>query len=312
MAHDDTDSESSLPETVSLSTSASAAKGHDRALRNFHAAEKRKIREKNRRHDERLKVQANMRRHATATTGKGRLYVENHEVGADDPDGGSDTHQRLHSRMTRAMGDAEEETEEVDSGSTSGEEWGGIKAANEEDYQVSADVIVGMLTDEGEEEKKEETRNGNLDSSEVGGDDDDDGPSTLRPLSPPSKYLPDHLFIAAFSKSKLGNLLRPSRTTPKTRSSGKRHSVRTRTKDVVVGTHAVRTLLSSPASSHLQSLGTALPPARIDKFLANTLRFNENGKKTSTLAARWERRPSHLGVMKRTTGAPVTGFARPS
>jgi hypothetical protein len=235
MAHDDTDSESSLPETVSLSTSASAAKGHDRALRNFHAVETRKIREKNRRHDERLKVQANMRRHATAATGKGRLYVENHEVEADDPDGGSDTHHRLHWRMTRAMGDAEEETEEVDSGSTSGEEWGGIKAANEEDYQVSADLNVGMLTDEGEEEKKEETRNGNLDSSEVGGDDDDDGPRTLRPLSPPSKYLPDHLFVAAFSKSKLGNLLRPSRTTPKTRSSGKRHSVRTRTKDVVVG-----------------------------------------------------------------------------
>ena len=202
MTQDDTDPESGLPETISLSISASVAKGHDYSLRNYHVAEKRKIREKNRRHDERLKAQANMRRRMTTTTGKDSLYVENHEVGAGDNEGGSGIDPRLHWRMTRAMGDAEEETGEVDSGSTSGEEWGGIKGANEEDLQVTTDQDVGMLRGEG----KEETRNGDLDTTEWEGDDDDDDdddvvvvctalsdPSSLAPFSVVSSKLDEWL-----------------------------------------------------------------------------------------------------------------------
>ncbi|KAH9991954.1 hypothetical protein BJV74DRAFT_884738 [Russula compacta] len=328
MAQDDTDPESGLPETISLSISASVAKGHDHSLRSFHAAEKRKIREKNRRHDERLKAQANMRRRRTTTTGKDSLYVENHEVGAGDNEGGNGIDPHLHWRMTRAMGYAEEETGEVDCGSTSGEEWGGIKDANEEDLQVTTDQDVGMLRGEGKED-------GDPDTSEWEGDDDehDDSMDALQSL--PSKYLPDHIFVAALSKPKPENDVRQSQTTPKTRSSRKRRSVQTRPKDVVVGwvsirlnvffkflfapfyesdtflsTRTVRTLLSSPVSERLQSRGTTLPPARIDKFLANALGLEGKPKRNSTLGSRWQRRPSHLGVLKRTTGAPLTRFAR--
>jgi hypothetical protein len=220
MAQEDSDTESGLPETVSLSSSASAARGHDRALRNFHAVEKRKVREKNRLRDERLKAQAHVRRRITATTGKGRLYVGNHGLGTRSNEGGREMDPLPHSRMTRAMGDAEEEMEEVDgaSASASEDEWGGIKSAYEEDLPGQD---VEMLRSEGEDN----SRNADLD---VG-----DGERSLAPLD---KYLPDHVFVAALSKPKPKNDVRPSQTTPKTRSSCRnRQSVRTRTKDVVVG-----------------------------------------------------------------------------
>jgi hypothetical protein len=223
MAQDDSDTESGLPETVSLSSSASAAKGHDRALRNFHAVEKRKIREKNRLRDERLKAQAHMRRRITATTGKGRLYVGNHGLGTRGNEGGREMDPRPHSRMTRAMGDAEDEMEEADGASASEDEWGGIKSAYEEDFPGQD---VEMLRSEGEDN----TRNADLDVGEGRGDDGEQS------LAPSDKYLPDHVFVAALSNPKPKNDVRPSQTTPKTRSSGRnRQSVRTRTKDVVVG-----------------------------------------------------------------------------
>lgn len=343
MAQEDSDTESGLPESVSLSSSASAAKGHDHALRNFHAAEKRKIREKNRLRDERLKAQAHMRSRVTATTGKGRLYVGNHGLGMRDNEGGREMDPRSHSRMTRALGD----TEEVDSGSTGEEEWGGIKNAHEGDFQVAPDQDVELSRSEGEVN----TRNADLDVGEEEGDDGDQS------LASPNKYLPDHIFVAALSNPKPKNDVRPSRTTHRTRSSSrKRKSMQARPKDVVIGwvsiprtsrfsfcslcsmnlmpsllsTRTVRTLLSSPASAR----GTTLPPARTNNFLANALGFKRKSNKVSTVTPRCERRPctscmscecsslnqgrrvacdpsAHLGVMKRTTGAPMTGFARP-
>ena len=313
MVQEDSDSESGLPETVPLSTSASAARRHDHALRNFHAAEKRKIREKNRQHDERLKAQAHMRRRVTATSGKDRLYVGHHGLETGDNEGGREMDPRLHERMTRAMGDAENEMEEVVSGSESEEEWGGIKIAkiaNEDGLQVAADQDVEMLRSEGEEK----TRSGDLDSGNGEGDEND-GLGLKQPLASPSKYLPDHVFVAALSKSKPKNAVRASQTTLETRPSRKRQSVRARTKDVVVGwasiphfsilflfplfyesdsflsTRTVRTLSSSPASARLKSRGTTLPPARINKFLANALGFKRNSNTASTFPPRWERRP---------------------
>ena len=310
MVQEDSDSESGLPETVPLSTSASAAKRHEYALRNFHAAEKRKIREKNRQHDERLKAQ-HMRRRVTATSRKGRLYVGYHGLETGDNEGGREMDPRLHERMTRAMGDAENEMEEVDSGSESKEEWGGIKIAkiaNEDGLHVVADQDAEMLRSEGEEK----TRSGDLDSGDGEGDEDD-GLGVQQPLASPSKYLPDDVFVAALSKPK--NAVRPSQTTLKTRPSRNRQSVRAREKDVVVGwvsiphfsilflfplfyesdpflsTRTVRTLSSSPASARLESRGTTLPPARINKFLANALGFKRKSNTVSTFPHRWERRP---------------------
>ncbi|KAF8483390.1 hypothetical protein DFH94DRAFT_679935 [Russula ochroleuca] len=337
MAQDDSDSDSGLPETISFSTSAFVAKGHNHALRSFHAVEKRKIKERNRRHDERLKAQANTWRRVTATTGKGKLYVGNHEVETGDTESGSDLDPHLHRRMTRAMGDAEEETDELNSASASAEEWGGINLASGEDLQAAADQDVEMSRSEGAEEWEEIPRNRDLDSGEGEADDDDDGLGTLRSQAPASKYLPDHVFVAAWSKPKPENEVRQSQTTIKTRGSRKRQPVKPRPKDVVLGwvfqsshssihflfrpfyesdlflsTRTVRTLLSSPASAHVQSRGTTLRPPRINNFLANALKLQGKSKSISSRASRWARRPSHLGVMKRTVGAPVTGFARQS
>jgi len=237
MAQDHSDSESGLPEIISLSTSASAAKGHDHALRGFHAAQKRKIREKNRWHDERLKGQANMRRRHPTTTGKDKLYVENHGVETGDNEGGSDMDPHLHWRMTRAMGEAEEETEEVNSRSASEGKWEGINFENEDDFQATAHQNAEMLggDHEGEMGGKIRVRKHFAEK----GDHNGLGHRTMQSLALPSKYLPDHVFVAAFSKPKSenDNDVQRSQTMPKTRPprSRKRRSVQACTKDVVIG-----------------------------------------------------------------------------
>ncbi|KAI9454191.1 hypothetical protein F5148DRAFT_1151771 [Russula earlei] len=311
MAQDDTDSESGtgMPEIVSLSTSASAAKGHDRALRSLHAAQKRMAREKNRRCDEYLKVQANNRRRFAATTGKGKhkVYAGNHGVEAGDNEGGRDMDPRLHWRMTRAMGEAEEEWEETVSRDAS-EEWGGIEFADE-DLQAPEQTLE-MSSGENRDGEKwaGETRDGHLDS----GGHVDGRLGTSQTMAPSSKYLPDHVFVTAPSERTPENGLRRSQTMPKTRFSRKRRSAQACTKDVVVGIRTIRTLISFPKGTHSHPSGISLPPARINKFLANALGLKERSKRTPTFIPRWERRPPFLGVLKRTCGAPLTGFAHSS
>ncbi|KAI0278353.1 hypothetical protein BGY98DRAFT_1096802 [Russula aff. rugulosa BPL654] len=210
------------------------------------------------------------------------------------------------------MGDAEEEMMEgSDGGNASADEWGGINIAGGDDvlWQAAGGQDVEMPRGEGTEETEEKSRNADPHPGE--GEGDDDGLGTLHSQVPSSKYLPDHVFVAARPKLNPENDVRISQTTPKTRSTRKLHRVRARGKDVVVGTRTVRTLSSSPASVHVQSQGTTLRPAHIDKFLTNVLRFGGKDKKglPRANASRWERRPC---VMKRAVGAPLTGFARPS
>jgi hypothetical protein len=217
----DSDSDSGQPESLSLSASASTAKGHDRALRIIYAAQKRRTRETNKRRDEILKAQAGRRR--TAPNESGERNLEHHGVEVDDIEGGSDMDARLRRRMTRAMGDAEEEMEQV-SGSESGEEWCGIRSADPERFQSHP-------TDEDTAISKGDTRA--LDSDSVMEGDSDD-PSAVQ--STAGKYLPDHLFAVALAKSRPTNSVRPSRTTPKARSTTKkRRHPHARAKDVVVG-----------------------------------------------------------------------------
>ncbi|KAI0247396.1 hypothetical protein BJV78DRAFT_939020 [Lactifluus subvellereus] len=308
MVQDDTDSESGRPETVSLSSSASAARGHNRALRNFHAAEKQKAKAKNRRRDERFKAQADIRWRVTAASGRGKYDVGDHEVDADDNVGVSGSDSR-HQRMTRAMGDAEEETEEHASGGESGEEWDGINIENEQNFRIVAEELEDVEMLKGEEREKE-TQTGHRDLDTGEGESNKGDLGALQSLS--SKYLPDHVFLAALSKPKAGNDVRPPPTTPKTRPLNRRQYVHARAKDVAVGTRTVRTLSSSPTRAPVPLPGTTLPPVRIQKFLTNALALHGAGKRVSKLSPRWERRPPHLGVLKRTTGAPTTGFARAS
>jgi len=236
MAQDDPDSESGLPEIISFSTSASLAKGQHHALRSFHTVEKRKIKERHKRHDERLKAQAKMRRCVTATTGKSKHHAENHEVETGDDESGSDLDPRLHRRMTRAMGDAEEEMEGSDSANASADEWGGINVAGGEEvhWQAGGGQDVEMSRGEGTEETEGKSRNADPYSGEGEGGDDD-GLGALHSQAPSSKYLPDHVFVASRPKVNPENDVRISQTTPKTRSASKRHPVvRARRKDVVV------------------------------------------------------------------------------
>lgn len=228
MAQDDSDSESGLPQIISFSTSASAAKGHHHALRSFHAVEKRKTKERNRRHDERLKAQANVRRRVTATTGKSEHHAVNHEVETGDNESRSDLDPRLHWRMTRAMGNAEEEMEESDGANASADEWGGINVAG------GGGQDVEMSRGEGTEEAEEKSRNADPDSGEGEGDGDD-GLGAPHSQAPSSKYLPDHVFVAARPKLNPKKDVRISQTTSKIRSTRKQHPVRARGKDVVVG-----------------------------------------------------------------------------
>jgi hypothetical protein len=204
--------ESAQPESLSLSASASTAKGHDRALRVIYAAQKRRTRETNKRRDEILKAQAGRRRRPTES---GERNLEHHGVEVDDIEGGSDMGARLHRRMTRAMDDAEEEMEQV-SGSESGEEWCGIKSADPESFQSDEDMAIS----------KGDTRALDSDGLVEG----DSVQSTA------GKYLPDHLFAVALAKSRPRDNVRPSRTTPKARSTTKkRRHPHARAKDVVVG-----------------------------------------------------------------------------
>ena len=235
MAQDHSDSESGLPEIISFSTSASVEKGQYHALRSFHAVEKRKMKERNRRHDERLKAQANMRRRVTATTEKSKHHAENHKVETGGNESGGNLDARLHWRMTRAMGNAEEEMEESDGADASADEWGGINVAGGEDvhWQAVAGQEVEMPRGEGTEETEGKSWNADPDSGE--GEGDDDGLAAPHSQTPSSKYLPDHVFVAARPKLNPEKDVRISQTTPKTRSTRKRHPVGARRKDVVVG-----------------------------------------------------------------------------
>lgn len=319
MAQDNSDSESGLPEIISFSASASVAKGQHHVLTSFHAIEKRKIKERNRLHDERLKAQANMRRRGTATTGKTKHRAEDHEVETGDNESGSDLDPRLRWRMTRAMGDAEEEVGESDGANAGADEWGGINIASEEGihWQVAGGQDVEMSRGEGTEETEGKPRNADPDSGE--GESDDGGLRALLSQPPSRKYLPDHVFVAVRPKLNPENDVRISQTTPKTRSARKRHPFRARRKDVVIGcvsishccsvnltpslsTRTVRTLSSSPASVHIESQGTTLRPARIDKFLTNVLKLGGKDRKIlpRTNASRWERRPCTSCIMPAT------------
>jgi len=227
----DLDPDSGQPESLSsLSASASTAKGHDRALRSFYAAQKHITRETNKRRGKILQAQA-ARQRRSSIAGSGQYDLEHHEVEVDDISCGNDMDARLNRRMTCAMGDAEEETTEQVSGSESGKEWGGIKSADPKNFQSRpADEDIGI--------------SGYLDSDGDSEEDCDGHDNATQ--STQSKYLPDELFAVALAKSRPRNGVRPSQTTPKARpTTEKRRRPHPRAKDVVVGW----VLISYPSQS---------------------------------------------------------------
>ncbi|EIM84045.1 uncharacterized protein STEHIDRAFT_113252 [Stereum hirsutum FP-91666 SS1] len=308
------DSESDAPQAVSLSQSKKTARKQDKEVESFRAGEKKKEKERNRQRDLWLKEQASSKTidaDETIESKEGKKDKTGKRKKGNEAIEEDEEQKRLEARMARAMEEAGgEDDEEMDIGMDDGEE-----GDEDSDEDEDEDEDMEELDDDDEREDEDEEDG---DEGEDDMEDDDDDAS-----DPRSKYLPDHIFTAAFSKP----LKPPSTTTPSkppapkaSKASKKRKRVQSLSKDIVLGSRTIRTL--PPPSSHthadIHTPGTLAPPPRINKFLSRTLSLkgtSANKKKTQG----WERRAANLGVMKRSGGAPAAGFlaartlcARPS
>ncbi|VDB92387.1 unnamed protein product [Peniophora sp. CBMAI 1063] len=293
------DSDSDAPEAITLSQSARVARGREQALHDFAATEKRKAKEHNRVRDERLKAQAAGKKERKRPAAK-RRKVEDTREGAGDSDQDDET-RRLQARMERAMAEASDE-DDGDSG--------------EEDEFVDLAEDDSEEDDFGEEGSPEEGDADDLDDASSGDEDDasDDADDNLE-STPSRNYLPDHIFAAAAAALPKG----PQRSKPALSSEStlqtrkKRKRSARKTKDIVVGSHAVRTLpavhrtSAKTSLSYTPAIGATTAPARINRFVSKSLALKGQKKRASQ---GWERKPVHLGLFKRAEGAPVTGFVR--
>ncbi|ETW75558.1 hypothetical protein HETIRDRAFT_423215 [Heterobasidion irregulare TC 32-1] len=302
------DSESDAPQAITLAKSKNTARGRQRDIETFRAAEKSKLKERNRLRDRHLKERAVIR---GGTKGKERLVKEagsntheHSEEGKWDKD-----HSRLEARMARAVDEAEGELDES-------EEEGESGMAEEDDEDVGSEH--GIDEEDGTEEGGSESAN-DLDedqelvpsdnNKEVSSEEDAFMDSEQEYTLPPSsKYLPDHLFTSAFAKS--SPALRTSSQTKPTNTQKalkKRKRVNNKPKDVVLGTRTIRVLPSNKihTDSYTSIRGTVAPPVRIDRFLSRALAL-KGGKK----AQGWGRKPANVGVFRRDSGAPIAGFVR--
>ncbi|KJA19258.1 hypothetical protein HYPSUDRAFT_204664 [Hypholoma sublateritium FD-334 SS-4] len=274
------DSDSDAPEAVSLSQSKKQIQQLDAHRKNAELAERESKRALNREKDRKLKERAEKNREAAAPAmagGKGKGKAEE-EV--DD----------LEARMERAMAEANEESGEEESDDEQEyEEFGGIKLGDQQ-------------SGSGEDDSEDNGDSSSEDDSED--EDDSNEEDVLPPKSTKIKFNPEHLpeelFAAAFApqpKRKPEAELEAERTNPpakKRKASG--------TKDIVVGSRAIRTL----PNSNQPSIPATLPSKKIEKFLDRTLALTA-GKQPGK---GWERRPANIGVLRR--DGPARNFVRGS
>ncbi|KAI0051552.1 hypothetical protein FA95DRAFT_1602576 [Auriscalpium vulgare] len=290
------DSESDAPEAITLSQSATSARGRERAIQTFRAAEQHKTKERNRKRDQRLKEQAKGKK-ADAVPGKGKGKRVAADEDLDEQDDGQDEEtQRLLARMARAMDEAEGESDsELDSGEE--DEFAGLGDLND----GSEDDGDGI----GEHEPgSEDGHSEDGHSEDVSEDDEPPAPAALQAPRPKDKYLPDHLFEAALSKNTTSKTKAdPSPTMP----SKKRKRAQNKSKDIVLGSRTIRTLPPVHTTAVTPAPGTTTRPARVKRFLSRAL--NVSGKQKPKAHA-WERRAVNIALSKRSGGPPVTGFVR--
>jgi hypothetical protein len=208
------DSESEAPETLNLAQTAQSARGREREIRHFAAAERQKTKERNRLRDERLKKQASVK--------KAKKSSSKNTARAEDPD---EETRRLEARMKRAMDEADDEDEDSEDGDY---DTGKMDFAGSEGMEDSDDD--GDDSDEGAEDYDMDVEGGDVSSDmkdEAEEEDDGDGISALK-----SGYLPDHLFASAFSKTPAPRSKEKS-SKPVKKTKHKRAS--RKNKDMVIG-----------------------------------------------------------------------------
>ena len=209
------DSDSDVPEAISLSQSKKEIQQLDIQRKNAELAERKSKRVLNREKDRQLKERAEKNKYAALATtdgkGKGRAEAE---AEADD----------LEARMERAMAEANEESGEDDSDDEQAyEEFGGVKIGDEES---------GSDEDESE---------GSEDSDQDDSEDEDDSEEELEEAPPPKStkikfnpdHLPDELFAAAFAPKPKRKPEAELETEPTNPPAKKRKA--TGTKDIMVG-----------------------------------------------------------------------------
>ncbi|KAI0329332.1 hypothetical protein GY45DRAFT_1325101 [Cubamyces sp. BRFM 1775] len=333
---DASSSDDDAPEAFSFGTSKKAAKGEQEAVRQFHASQKLKQKEKNRAIDRKLKERATEGRGKgkakeigashweKATRGKGSAQQDSEDEdgsGAGEEDSGRDA---LEERMARAMREAEEEDSDIDEegsafGGLSGEE----AAMDDQDIEEEdEEMIEGEEGEDGEDDEEdeedfdeEEDEDEEMTSESEDEIEDDVEPTSSSRLSAKNRnYLPDHLFKSALSKAATQNTkikfdeeesapARAPASPPRKRRRAKRAE-----KDIVLGSRAIRTL---PNASNAISPAAAKglpPPRRVEKFVKYSLNLKADLNKSKTKG--WTRRAANLGVMKRT--GPAANFVRSS
>jgi hypothetical protein len=208
-------SDDEAPETFSFTTSRRTVKEEGRALTDFHAHEKKKLKDRRRERDRALKErkhgQAPSRELASGKNDKGKKRLV-----ASDEIRESHSRSELEARMERAMKEAEQESDEEEDMDRGGSSEFGMQG-----IQANDDELQGVL-DENQEPESNES------------EDDEERPT----FSTQSKtdYLPDHLFSAAFvnspstsTKLKGKPRMEAGPSLPKKRRSAKRTA-----KDIVV------------------------------------------------------------------------------
>ncbi|CDO76201.1 hypothetical protein BN946_scf184819.g1 [Trametes cinnabarina] len=331
---DASSSDDEAPETFSFGTSKKAAKSEQHAVREFHAAQKLKQREKNRAIDRKLKERAadsklkgkakdaGLSHWEKATKGKGAAdYDTDEDEGSDEGAQGPGS-SALEERMARAMREAEEEDSELDEGSASedlsgedvvmeGEEDSVEEMAEDEDQELEEGDKEEGSSDEEYEEGEDEDMDSDEQEEEVEEVEDEDIPSSSKPSKQNRNYLPDHFFKSAlFNSAPLNTKITfkdkedaPSRPPI---SPHKRRRTKHSAKDIVLGTRTVRTLSkTSEAISPAAAKGLP-PPRRVEKFVKQSLNLKGDLNRSKTKG--WTRRPAHLGVLRR--NGPAAKFVR--
>jgi hypothetical protein len=211
-------SDDEAPETFSFTTSRKTAKEEGRVLTDFHAHEKKKLKDRRRERDRALKE----RKHGQAPNrelGSGKNDKGKKRLVASDEIRESHSRSELEARMERAMKEAEQESDEEED------------MGRRDQERSSESSMQGIQADKAElQGALDEDQELNSDESE----DDEERPTFSKQSK--ADYLPDHLFSAAFVnppsssaklKGKPGMEASPS-------LSKKRRSAKRTPKDIIV------------------------------------------------------------------------------
>ncbi|KAI9057697.1 hypothetical protein FKP32DRAFT_1597909 [Trametes sanguinea] len=333
ITNDSGSSDDEAPETFSFGTSKKAAKGEEVAVRQFHAAQKLKQKEKNRAIDRKLKERAAdskgkakakdaaLSHWEKATKGKGAADRDSDDGEGSGGEEGA-ARSALEERMARAMREAEEEDSELDGEASASDDLSGEdvdmdeaegfgEEFGDEDEEFDEEGDEEDSEEEGEEDEVEDEDMASEDDEDESESEEDHQSSYSNPSKQNRNYLPDHLFKFALSHATPRNNKitfddedsLPSRAPA---SLHKRRRAKRSAKDILLGSRTVRTLSkTSEAISPAAAKGLP-PPRRVEKFIKHSLNLKGDVNRSKTKG--WARRAANLGVMRR--NGPAANFVR--